>query len=370
MRVIQRCNRWLDRSGGLPLNIRISTLAHSHDSPMGFKIQKGVDSLITTLQTHSRRWRYLDIRTPFSLHVMHDECPLEYLCISLHPDPAPPSMLMKCKSLPNLRKVYLSSVSLDCIHIPWDNITHIKLASPLYISDCQNVFRRCPKLVYCSFSSVIKGRVEGNAVLDTIRLPSLKFLELGRSEWSTDALMPCNLELPALEELRYGYWSEAGSLLSLLKHSSCRLQSLILDNTNVPWSDFASLLENTPDLKRLSLRTGQYYTRLFTELSKTTEGLLPNLEILDYSLVMMGPHISWPTLASLLEDICNSSSTFPDPRDIPSVTPRPLKAIILTTRSRKGPDAQSIPKFMGKASVSLYNIYLWKTKTWLPQMIY
>ena len=282
-RVIQICSQWLDRSGELPLNIRISFDAKANYSVS--EIQEGVDSLIATLLHYSRRWRYLDIRTPFSLRLVHDECPLEYLCIDLRSNASrytlPPSS-MNCQCLPNLRKLYLSSVSLDHLHIQWDNITHIKLASPFHIFDCQNIFQRCPKLVYCSFSSVItKG---GSAILGTIRLPSLKFLELGHSdhEWySTDSLVPSNFELPALEELRYRYLnspSETRSLSSLLKCSSSRLQSLVLDSTRVTWDDLGPLLKLLLDLKKLSFKTGFFYYALFTELSRTAEGFLFQLD--------------------------------------------------------------------------------------------
>lgn len=89
--------------------------------------------------------------------------------------------------------------------------------------------------------------------------------------------MPNNLELPALEELRCDDCWESPSeirFLSLLKRSSCRLQSLILGNIEAPWSDFVPLLENMPDLKKLSFKTELSYPGLFTELSKLSNGLL------------------------------------------------------------------------------------------------
>ena len=357
--VIQRCSLWLDRSGVLPLNIRISSdisvpVNHS-------KTRAGINSLIATLQNHSRRWRHLDILTSIFL-VMDHECPLESLRISRYSNNVTVTPYISMECLPNLRKIYLSSVSLNRLHIQWNNVTHIKLASPFHISDCWNIFQRCPKLVYCSFSSVTNG--SGGAILGIIRLPSLKVLELGHSEWhSTDPLVLNSLELPALEELRYGCLSspsETGSLLSLFKRSSCRLQSLIFESTRVSWDGFVPLLKYLPDLKKLSFKTELCYRGLFAELSRTPHNFLPTLEILDYT----GPRIfTWATLALILGAACSSSTTLPCPRDMPivcqhppSVTSRPLKAIIFAIRSagRKYPDAQSIPRFMNVLGKGVY----------------
>ena len=286
---------WLDRSGQLPLSIRIYSELHDE-----------VSALADIINQYSNRWSELDLHLPDNyyryFHATDNHAPIlkfirfqcsVYMSMNLN-------FQLTC---PRLERASLSCFPTGGIDIQWDNITHLTLHS---VDDALDILRRTPRLVFCKVSG-LRSR-HGEPSIGAAVLPSLKSLQLMSTTSAQHFLN--NLIAPNLEEFslpNFYYPPKEGIRLiaSFLRRSACSLRSFsIMYKIFPPYLEcFMELLLSMPSLNTLSIisiTTTPAYLKNITDadyfpqnimqlLAKvlfsqsTSQGFLPNLKILDYS---------------------------------------------------------------------------------------
>ena len=285
---------WLDRSGQLPLSIRILSTLDDNES---------VSSLVDIINQYSNRWFDLHLNLPHHryklFHATDIHAPiLKSIGLDLNTI-ATASNLSFQLTCPCLERANLLNFPMDGTNIQWDNLTHLTFRS-ISMSDFFLILRKAPRLVFCEVSGPCRFEEEG------IKAPVFTSLRSLQLQVDTDPDKLLNyLIAPHLEEFSpptFGFFPRTENITSFLRRSACSLRSLSL--TFPGYSErYMNLLQSIPSLNTLSLRSIDIGTLAVTSpddhdsrnifqlvakvlSSQSTclrQGFLPNLKILEYS---------------------------------------------------------------------------------------
>ena len=244
---------WLERSGSLPLTLKVSYPFDSMDSDDLVEFKPIMD----TLDQHSGRWYEIN----FAL-------PSEWLC-----DSSPPKNFLRSLSIsyawrgigypgfkmntrPSPMYVTVHGIPLNTVHIAWDNLVHLSLHCPTSDGVLQ-VIRDAPLLEICSLS-LISPPNHVSPPDTIIRHSHLRTLELSWIATAVFTELTNSLELPPLETwtVRSTKNIIGADAISFLKRSGSGLKTFNLWQRPVPTvEDFERFLQAASHLQRLSVGT-------------------------------------------------------------------------------------------------------------------
>ncbi|KAF7336074.1 F-box domain-containing protein [Mycena sanguinolenta] len=256
--------RWLSRAGSHPLDLFVSV--HGGN----------LSEILSCLAQHSAQWWTLGFEFHLSSSVVNELVPgqipllteLEISGIPFGHGTSPP-LLTAFTEAPSLRKVWLSNASLDTIHLPWIQLTHLTAAGCLaeclkilnetrnlevldIVTDAQHTARSSLELTLPHLRTFRCSDGPEGVLLSHLTLPALRTLELSglesdgvfrflrlssRSAWSlrsirlsameyTDSII-CLQSLPSLEEVEIEIWESGDNLTPLV-------ELLAMDNGFLP----------------------------------------------------------------------------------------------------------------------------------------
>jgi hypothetical protein len=193
---------WLNRSGALPLSIRI-------DSHPIYPIP---DDFFSIFIPSFPRWSHLKWHIPRTslVHILN------------HPE-------------------------------AWAQLTRFTLSSDCSVNDSLEILSRCPKLQQASFLRIFQPSDFAAHPNGTIVLPDLHTLKI----FTKDDIYPLfdSLELPALRNFEvHFYWLQAWEklrLLSLFERSLCPIERLVLEGQAIPEPDLVDCVERMLELRTL-----------------------------------------------------------------------------------------------------------------------
>ena len=296
--VTSMAKEWLDRSGRLPLSIRIlSTLDNDNES---------VSALVDIINQYSNRWFDLHLILPYQsyqlFHATNNQAPI-LKSIRLHSNTiAIASNLNFQLTCPRLERAILLDFPIHGTNIQWDNLTHLTFSSTSMF-DFFLILRKTPRLVFCEVSGYyISRRFEGEGK-EAIILTSLRSLHL-EIYIDADKLLD-NLNAPHLEEFSlpmHHYDLPTENITSFLRRSACSLRSLSMSFTEYS-ERYMNLLQSIPSLNTLSIQSIAIGTSaiafpddhdsrnifrlvakvLSSQSTSLRQGFLPNLKILEYT---------------------------------------------------------------------------------------
>ena len=286
---------WLARSGQLPLSIRIFSRFYD----------KTVSALADVINRYSTRWLELDLCIPGCyyqrFHPTHTHAPILKSIRFQCPANAGAMNLNFQLTCPRLERASLHFFPMDGTDIQWDNLTHLNLQSMSVINSFL-ILRQTPRLVFCKISgSCPRYREPSIGAPVLISLRSLQLLNLITT--ANDFLN--YLIAPHLEEFglpRY-HTTSMKVITSFLSRSACSLRSFSVILSIFPpyFEDFMSLLQSSPSLNSLSIRSitclgdstlEDYDPRnilqlvskvLFSQSTSLQQRFLPNLKILEFT---------------------------------------------------------------------------------------
>ena len=240
---------WLERSGQLPLTIRIISMSEGGGAIL---------AVADIVNQYSARWFKLDLSiSDYSFHhfqPIDNHAPMlksiRFYCAG---DEMTFNFQQEFQPLtcPCLEKATLSFFPRG---IEFDNLTHLTIVS-MSIFDSLLILRMTPRLVFCEISGFSQEERDPNP--GAIVLPSLRSLRLPIIGFEEDFLNLNSLITPHLEEFRLPTYFDSSMeiITSFVRRSACSLCSLtMIFSTSRPYFDrFMSLLQSMPSLDTLSL---------------------------------------------------------------------------------------------------------------------
>ncbi|PPR04496.1 hypothetical protein CVT26_002407 [Gymnopilus dilepis] len=324
---------WLDRSGHLPLCIRVYC-----DDELPETTTDAVDQIITAINRHSGRWQILDLRLPSNtISLFCGDLQSRPILRSLRLGPIEDYSLSDDDNtfdmvnvVPSPSEVFICNLRSRLVSIEWSSITWVEMEH-LQIDECFELLKQSPLIRHCGFSEmkpqiefafsmpaevITHGRVQEFAIddptsshlfgvfFDQVAFPSLKKLVIGANE----AGLP------------------AQTLSSHLRRSSSHLEELIIVSTCCPTEDLIYLLREIPSLLRLQTAYSRFLgpedynpDEFFQLLSKTAlrqdvdaddheerDIFLPHLRSLHYDT-------TWPFSWELLSLVFGPTSEIRNP---------------------------------------------------------
>ena len=283
---------WLDRSGQLPLSIRIISTSYNN----------AISEVVEIVNQYSNRWSELDLYIPdyyyHDFHATNNHAPILKF-IRFHCSKNAMGLDFQPLTCPRLEKAVLSFYPTGT---ELDNLTHLTLDS-MSIFDSFLILRTTPRLVFFEILGPCSESIEPRP--GALVLPSLRTLRLITD--SADYFLN-NLIAPHLEEFKLpAYYIPSMEIVtSFLRRSACSLRSFTVMVSIFPpyFEGLMSLLESLPSLDSLSLvsitttlgntnlNPSEYDPRNILQLvarvlsSQSTslqQGFLPNLKILKYT---------------------------------------------------------------------------------------
>ncbi|PPQ63393.1 hypothetical protein CVT24_005658 [Panaeolus cyanescens] len=194
--------RWMERSGALPLFIHIhhpnyfSTFNVYGQIPLHPQLKEILSTVFSALAPYSSRWRELHLITADSRVFLHfsthlSSCKLgnlkTFTTTDLHPtSPEQWREILSTplyKSLPSIRRfqggLHLSmSESWPYDAHTWKKITRLDLTSALRVAETMSVFEKCPNLVHLQLRVCPDTRTRPPPDSRVIQMDKLKQLEL------------------------------------------------------------------------------------------------------------------------------------------------------------------------------------------------
>jgi hypothetical protein len=248
---------WLERSGGLPLTLKVSYYTMYLDLPPD---RHG--SVIDALNQHSGRWREVEFNLPSDyVGRLCGSSPPENLCdLSICADDVEQNnipLTFKMNARLGPMKFKIEGFLLEAVDVAWDNLVDLDLTrTPL--DGVLQVIRNAPLLEMCSLDG-ISPPIDGFHIPQIIiRPPYLRTLELFSIE-DVDIFHELinSLELPSLES-----WSidsidwvrslEVDIMISFLNRSGCNLKTFKVRQEQSPAvEDFERFLRAAPCLQHL-----------------------------------------------------------------------------------------------------------------------
>ncbi|KAF8190004.1 hypothetical protein K438DRAFT_939405 [Mycena galopus ATCC 62051] len=240
--------RWLSRAGSYPLDLFVS-------------VPRGVQSrVLSSLAQYSSQWRSLGFTFYDSSSALNNLDIPSLTELEISDVPTGSHMVLNAfGEAPSLRKVRLANASLETIHLPWIQLTHLSAGG--YLAECVEILNKTrnlkvldvsidpwhttrsdlsvtlPHLRTFTCSDGPECMLLGHLtlpVLKTIKLSNLesdgvaRFLKLGaRSEWSLRSIrltameyadsITCLRSLPSLEEVEIEIWESGDQLTAFLE---------------------------------------------------------------------------------------------------------------------------------------------------------
>ncbi|CAA7270687.1 unnamed protein product [Cyclocybe aegerita] len=298
--------RWLSRSGQLPLSIHIRFPAGDILDPPSPRPHP----IIPLLNRYSSRWAELDIDVvSFGLlrHLFGDLIEgasiLKTLSIGRRATYARPTAAFSIRNFtpsPHVVKIY--SISFRLIGISWANVTHVELGM-IFIDESYQLFRLAPQLMNCWFNLVDEGAGGFGMPDDIVVLQHLQRLKL--SEFYSKPLVEpffAQLGCPSLTSLEWGGVYDVSSLPPFLARSSCPLTFIDLSGVGGTEEELINLFYGTPFVTTLKLcfvPAGDAFLELlastvFSSVDSEDEStFLPNLRRLEFR---NDKHFSWSSV--------------------------------------------------------------------------
>jgi len=313
----QMVQSWLQRSGQLPLYLRVSydEIAYQHPDVVVMS-RLTLRLIVDTLIAFVDRWKVLSLRMPKSLFpllecqpetsIMLETLDLEHCGVLDFGIAVAPRKFSLGGVTPSPKRVTLASLGLEAIDLKWDNLTYFK-AIDLHVSDCLELLRQAHQLVDCVFSLIsdevtpVINQIPRNVINHSLRSLSVDMLEVGEF-WD-------NLSLPSLLRLTFNMERRADleELLSFFHRSRCPLEDLTL---SAPLGDrdevLPRILGTLPSVHRFYLHKTSISNVLLEAFRIPTLSsaghhpghMLPNLRELFFS---GSRSFNWPSLLELLD---------------------------------------------------------------------
>jgi hypothetical protein len=263
-------SEWLDRSGGLPLTLKIH-----HVTYVPYTLASGIhDPVIAALNRHSGRWYDVNFKLPS--HCFHllcgtsrpkNLCNLAISNSSMTGKIRPIYPRFRMNTRPSPMKFEISRFLLENLawDISWDKLVNLNLKHTCLAGVLQ-VIRDAPLLEICSLT-FIRLPTDGFPTPKTIiRHPQLRTLELLSIENEVFTMLINSMELPSLESWQVSSAAmPVDTMISFLKRSDCGLKTLGLKHDqwrhNAPMlsvEDFETLLQALPHIQHLSIDCLRY----------------------------------------------------------------------------------------------------------------
>ncbi|KAF9471686.1 hypothetical protein BDN70DRAFT_998536 [Pholiota conissans] len=252
---------WLNRSGQLPLTIRLHKNIKSHrDDFLTPAVKTNIDRLMRLLSAHSDRWLELDVNLPRRLlaYVGLRSCG-NLATLYLEVDDFGElnfydnfKLRMTIEHAPNLRNVTLRNITLDEVSINWPSITHANFRCT--IDTIYKVIQKAHSLEHLGIHGIQPIR----PIHPTSEMrPHLTSLCISTSSFYIERFLD-SLVLPMLKkiEIRHGYGPTLIPIHNLLRRSQCKLRSLkftFQDSWMFNIRDLNALLAEIPYLETLTL---------------------------------------------------------------------------------------------------------------------
>jgi hypothetical protein len=296
---------WLERSGGLPLTLKVSYCTVYHNPPPD---RHG--SVIDALNQHSGRWCDVEFTLPSDyVGRLCGSSPPEYLCnlsiLSDDENETDKPLTFRMNARPNPMKFKIFGFLLEGVDVAWDNLVHLDLNWTTFDGILQ-IIRDAPLLEICSLSFI-------SPPIDDFRIPeiiichpylrTLKLIFLQQT--SVFHRFINSLELPSLESWSLEFHDLEESIVvdimtSFIKRSGCSLKTLDIEqNQAAAVEDFERFLQALPYLQHLRVACSPpLYDRSLTPVmdnilerisaspamqTRHTVGFLPGLQSLQLS---------------------------------------------------------------------------------------
>jgi len=256
---------WLERSGGLPLALKVSLPTTYDDPPLDI----GHAPVIDALNQHSRRWCDVEFNLPSDYigRLCGSSPPEKLRDLSINADVDDEHirpLTFRWNARPGPTKFKIWGFLLEGVDVAWGNLVHLNLSCTTFDGVLQ-VIRDAPLLEMCSLSFISPAMDKYRIPEIIIRHPYLRTLHLLCIE-QTDVLPKLinSLELPSLESwtVEFIEWGESAVLdilTSFLKRSGCNLKILNIEQNRAPAvEDFARFLQAAPCLQHLRVTRPPY----------------------------------------------------------------------------------------------------------------
>ena len=262
---------WLERSGGLPLTLRVSYGAIYGNPPPD---RHG--SVIDALNQHSGRWCDVEFKFPSDyVGRLCGSSPPKYLrnlsISSDNDDETDLPLTFSMNARPNPMKFKIFGFLLEGVDVAWDNLVHLDLNWTTFDGILQ-IIRDAPLLEICSLSFISPPMDDFHIPEIIIRHPYLRTLQLivFMEQTSVFHRLINSLELPSLESWSVEFVELEESpvvdiMTSFLKRSGCRLKTLNMEQHHAPAvEDFERFLQAVPYLQHLHVACPPPYDRSLT----------------------------------------------------------------------------------------------------------
>ncbi|KAF8907841.1 hypothetical protein CPB84DRAFT_1959411 [Gymnopilus junonius] len=311
--------QWLSRSGQLPLSIYIYA-----NQELKENAAVSAYPLINLVKQIYNRCRFLSINVPFFLLPQfssdsQDTSVLQTLSLRLS-DYAGFFTDKFSLASPSHRPVdvSISYISIDSVHIRWDNVANIELEYLDY-GDCLRSLEYAPRLEEAVFRDVVppdEGFKRPHEPIVCQCLQKLVFTN-GGIRGRLGNLLFNHVTLPCVKTLSFGdtAYIPAEDFLPFVKRSMCSLSELSLGDVYFgDCEDLISILKEVPLLQTLHLEPYDSHVLmpLFHHLGKTSmipsssdEAFLPFLQCLNY---MMYGFCNWEGFPDIFGNISTINS--------------------------------------------------------------
>jgi len=270
----QLVQSWLERSGQLPLYLRVSydETAYQHADVVAMS-RMTLRLVIDTLNVFVSRWKVLSLRMPNSLYpllecqpetpIMLETLELEHCSILDFGVVVEPRKFSLGSVTPSPKSLTLFSLGLEAMDLKWDHLTTFK-ASEFHVVDCLELLRQAHQLERCSFNVITDEVTPVNeqdpqpVTNHSLQSLTVDFLMVGQF-WE-------NLSLPSLRRLDFDIdrLADFDHLLSFFRRSRCPLQVLSLStSTDGREETLIRILQTLPSLQTLCLRRIRISDRFF-----------------------------------------------------------------------------------------------------------
>ena len=295
-------HKWIERSGVLPLTLRVEACFLYGD--VG-SFQVTASALLFALSHYSSRWEHVDLcfRTcPPIIYPQLGHMPrLRSLCV-MTKDSDDAQIPISCPQLTRISWPFLCIPS-PTPSLPWHQLTHITFGAAMSSLEVLLVIRSCPKLtqIRIALNDGLDGTFPSNIGVVNNNLQRLELLV-----YRTCGPLLEKLTLPALTDISIDFHRETAAplrdvheeLLGFFNRSKCKLDRLGLIDCSFDDSALLKCLEHhaCASLKELGI-LNSYHTPILTNtvlvaLADSPKGkdelLLPNLAHLTLQMCFDG----------------------------------------------------------------------------------
>ncbi|KDR86108.1 hypothetical protein GALMADRAFT_261678 [Galerina marginata CBS 339.88] len=253
---IDEANKWLARSGELPLTIFLRNSQH----PIETLDLTDAYNMIDVINQYSSRWHFLsvDLASEFISPLkdtFHGPSMLHTLELISFRRNHTPTTLFQLHAKPSPTVVRLLGTRLKDVDISW-HLLHKIVLSLCSIDECIEVMCRAPGITSCTISQLLKPRGDYPSSLIVNLHSSIRELTLSNSPDGQIPLFLDRMSFPALKTLCISNDNKgimADSLILFISRSSCHLSTLILAEIQFEINGIIQVLSQTPTLKEFRL---------------------------------------------------------------------------------------------------------------------